>query len=99
MAGMVRFEKENWEREHIQLYREIVQLWEFMQTPPPAYKLREIKMPPESYMCFKNLQMNSNQRKNYVGRKTLPTSIKEKETHWLRRAVSLLHHKFKNRKG
>eukprot|EP00983_Pelagomonas_calceolata_P039288 1137120-Pelagomonas_calceolata.AAC.1 len=31
-------------------------------------------------------------KKNYVGRETLPTSIKEKETRWLRRAVSLLHH-------
>eukprot|EP00983_Pelagomonas_calceolata_P056315 1144543-Pelagomonas_calceolata.AAC.1 len=29
---------------------------------------------------------------------TLPSSIKEKETHWLRRAVSLLHHKAAKKK-
>eukprot|EP00983_Pelagomonas_calceolata_P006642 218014-Pelagomonas_calceolata.AAC.1 len=29
---------------------------------------------------------------------TLPTSIKEKETHWHRRAVSLLHHKAAKKK-
>eukprot|EP00983_Pelagomonas_calceolata_P057754 1145204-Pelagomonas_calceolata.AAC.4 len=29
--------------------------------------------------------------------KTLPTSIKEKETHWLRRAVSPLQHKAKKK--
>eukprot|EP00983_Pelagomonas_calceolata_P038733 1136898-Pelagomonas_calceolata.AAC.2 len=38
-------------------------------------------------------------KENYVGREFLPTSIKGKETRWLRRAVSLLHHKFKDRKG
>eukprot|EP00983_Pelagomonas_calceolata_P051232 1142312-Pelagomonas_calceolata.AAC.4 len=32
-------------------------------------------------------------KKKYVGRGTLPTTIKEKETDWLRRAMSLLHHK------
>eukprot|EP00983_Pelagomonas_calceolata_P044475 1139310-Pelagomonas_calceolata.AAC.1 len=39
------------------------------------------------------------EKKNYVGRATLPTSIQEKETHWLRRAVNLLHHKRKGGKG
>eukprot|EP00983_Pelagomonas_calceolata_P039237 1137091-Pelagomonas_calceolata.AAC.1 len=29
---------------------------------------------------------------------TLPTSTKEKETHWLRGAVSLLHHKAAKKK-
>eukprot|EP00983_Pelagomonas_calceolata_P056848 1144809-Pelagomonas_calceolata.AAC.3 len=29
----------------------------------------------------------------YKAEKTLPTSIKEKETHWFQRAVSPLHHK------
>eukprot|EP00983_Pelagomonas_calceolata_P080083 1154984-Pelagomonas_calceolata.AAC.3 len=32
-------------------------------------------------------------RKNRQAEETLPTSIKERETHWLRRVVSLLHHK------
>eukprot|EP00983_Pelagomonas_calceolata_P077095 1153712-Pelagomonas_calceolata.AAC.4 len=39
------------------------------------------------------------EKKNYVGRETLPTSIKVKETHWPRRAVSPLHHKIKDEEG
>eukprot|EP00983_Pelagomonas_calceolata_P031097 976535-Pelagomonas_calceolata.AAC.1 len=41
----------------------------------------------------KEPQQEQGGKKNYVGRETLPTSIKEKTTHWLRRAVSPLHHK------
>eukprot|EP00983_Pelagomonas_calceolata_P085918 1156651-Pelagomonas_calceolata.AAC.2 len=37
-------------------------------------------------------------RKTTQAEETLPTSIKEKETHWLRRAVSLLHHKATKKK-
>eukprot|EP00983_Pelagomonas_calceolata_P047735 1140769-Pelagomonas_calceolata.AAC.10 len=32
------------------------------------------------------------QHRHCLAEKTLPTSIKEKETHWLRRVVSPLHH-------
>eukprot|EP00983_Pelagomonas_calceolata_P061698 1146935-Pelagomonas_calceolata.AAC.3 len=38
------------------------------------------------------------QKKNYVGRETLPTSIKEKGTHWLRRAVIPFNIGFKTEK-
>eukprot|EP00967_Tisochrysis_lutea_P058052 scaffold73747_cov36-Tisochrysis_lutea.AAC.1 len=37
-------------------------------------------------------------KKRYVGRETLPTSIKEKETHCLRRAMSVLHQKDRTKK-
>eukprot|EP00983_Pelagomonas_calceolata_P077832 1154030-Pelagomonas_calceolata.AAC.1 len=37
-------------------------------------------------------------KENYVGRGILPTSITEKETHWLRRAVSPPHHKAARKK-
>eukprot|EP00983_Pelagomonas_calceolata_P127062 1161364-Pelagomonas_calceolata.AAC.2 len=37
-------------------------------------------------------------RKKLQAGKTLPTSIKEKETHWLRRAMSPLHHRATRRR-
>eukprot|EP00983_Pelagomonas_calceolata_P022875 719889-Pelagomonas_calceolata.AAC.1 len=42
-------------------------------------------------------QPEEKKRKNYIGRGNSP-STKEEETHWLRRAVSLLHHKATKKK-
>eukprot|EP00983_Pelagomonas_calceolata_P100515 1158577-Pelagomonas_calceolata.AAC.2 len=45
-------------------------------------------------LCSSNVhQTPENKRKATKAEEDLPTSIKEKETHWLRRAVSPLRHK------
>jgi len=41
---------------------------------------------------FLSLPLRKRKRKNYVGGEAPPTSVKERETHWLQRAVSLPHH-------
>lgn len=40
-----------------------------------------------------HVKKNEKIRKNYGGKDTLPTSIQDKETHWLKRAASPLHRK------
>eukprot|EP00983_Pelagomonas_calceolata_P016562 523028-Pelagomonas_calceolata.AAC.1 len=46
-----------------------------------------------SITIFHSTSSGNKKRKTTQAEETLPTSVKEKETHWLRRAVTLLHHK------
>eukprot|EP00983_Pelagomonas_calceolata_P060717 1146495-Pelagomonas_calceolata.AAC.1 len=72
------------------------------QSPPPQSGEKKVQWEsgsaPSGYMFVsikkkKRKEKKRKERRNYVGRGTLPTSIKEKETQWLQRTVSLLHHK------
>eukprot|EP00983_Pelagomonas_calceolata_P033969 1064061-Pelagomonas_calceolata.AAC.1 len=60
---------------------------------PPPWTIHSIPTLLELYPRDILFGAQHRKKKNYAGRQTLPTSFKEKETHWLKRAVSPLHRK------